>query len=109
MYSVNLFGNSTLPCNAGSIIFLLYVFEMLNNTGICLIVRVWIHCSKVQELIGRVDSRSIEIFSSLLFPLPELISKYLSDHCKASSNLFFLHVTMMSLYWIAPCNRVMTF
>ena len=43
-----------------------------------------------------------------------------NDHCEAPSNFFFLHSSMMSLYWIAPSlprgtvwscrsNRVMAF
>ena len=48
-----------------------------------------------------LDSRSIEIFSSLLLPFARVDIQSISNHCEASSN-FCLHSSMMSLQWIAP-------
>ena len=69
--------------------FLLNVLDLLEGTGID-----W----------KSLDSRSIQIFSSLLLLFASFDIQSSSNHCEAPSNFFFLHSSMMLLYWIAPSN-----
>ena len=62
--------------------YLLKVLELLEGTGID-----W----------KSLDSRSIEIFSSLLLLLPELISNLQVNSWEAPANFFLLNSSMMSL------------
>ena len=93
MYSVNPFGNSTLSCNAGSIAL------PPEYPWIARRYRNWLEKYEFKQYWN--------LFLAPPPPFARVDIKSSSGHCEAPSIFFFfLHSSMMSLYWIAPCQSL---